>query len=84
MADKMADKKGNCGCGCIGQKQGSPKVKSDKKKPKKSKQYIKKLAVNKGGWGETRQPQPLFLCLKVFVQQPGSNKRVHKSIILVK
>ena len=37
MTDKMADKKGNCGCGCIGQKQGSPKVTSDKKKPKKSK-----------------------------------------------
>jgi hypothetical protein len=34
---KMADKKGNCGCGCIGEKQGSPKATSDKKKPKKSK-----------------------------------------------
>jgi hypothetical protein len=33
----MADKKENCGCGCIGQKQGSPKVISDKKKPKKPK-----------------------------------------------
>ena len=37
----MADKKGNCGCGCIGQKQGSPKVTpkatSEKRKPKKSK-----------------------------------------------
>jgi len=34
----MADKKGNCGCGCVGQKQGSPKTtSSDKKKPKKSK-----------------------------------------------
>ena len=33
----MADKKGDCGCGCIGKKQGSPQVASDKKKPKKSK-----------------------------------------------
>jgi len=37
----MADKKGICGCGCIGQKQGSPKVTpkatSEKKKPKKFK-----------------------------------------------
>jgi len=47
----MADKKGNCGCGCIGKKQGRPKASSDKigkkqgrpkassdkKKPKKSK-----------------------------------------------
>jgi hypothetical protein len=37
----MAEKKGNCGCGCIGQKPGipkvTPKVTSDKKKPKKSK-----------------------------------------------
>ena len=34
----MADKKGNCDCGCIGKKQSSPtKVTSDKKKPKKSK-----------------------------------------------
>ena len=33
----MADKKSNCGCGCIGQKPGSSKVTSDKKKPKKSK-----------------------------------------------
>ncbi len=44
----MADKKGNCGCGCIGQKQGSPKVTSDKKtpkKPKKSKQRMDNLAV---------------------------------------
>jgi hypothetical protein len=34
---KMTDKKGNCGCGCIGKKQGRPKVTSDKKKPEKSK-----------------------------------------------
>ena len=33
----MADKKGNCGCGCVGQKQDGPKATSDKKKPKKSK-----------------------------------------------
>jgi hypothetical protein len=36
----MADKNGNCGCGCIGQKPGSSKATSDKKKsdkPKKSK-----------------------------------------------
>ena len=32
----MAEKKGNCGCGCLGQKQGNPKAKSDRKKPKKS------------------------------------------------
>jgi hypothetical protein len=34
---RMADKKGNCGCGCIGEKQGSPKATDDKKKPRKSK-----------------------------------------------
>ena len=33
----MADKKGKCGCGCVGKKQGSPKGTSDNKKPKKSK-----------------------------------------------
>jgi hypothetical protein len=33
----MADKKGDCGCGCIGQKQNSKKAAKDKKKPKKSK-----------------------------------------------
>ncbi len=33
----MADKKGNCGCGCIGQKPSTPKAAGDKKKPKKSK-----------------------------------------------
>ena len=33
----MADKKGNCGCGCTGQKQSSPKNTGDPKKPKKSK-----------------------------------------------
>ncbi len=33
----MADKKGNCGCGCIGQKKDRPNVTSDKKKPKKTK-----------------------------------------------
>ena len=47
----MAEKKGNCGCGCIGQKPGSPKVTpkvtSDKKKPMKSKQGMDNLAVKK-------------------------------------
>jgi hypothetical protein len=33
----MADKKSNCGCGCIGQKPDRPKSTSDKKKTKKSK-----------------------------------------------
>ncbi len=33
----MADKKGNCDCGCTGQKPDRPKTISDKKKPKKSK-----------------------------------------------
>jgi hypothetical protein len=33
----MADKKGNCGCGCIEQKPDRPKSTNDKKKPKKSK-----------------------------------------------
>ena len=33
----MADKKDNCGCGCIGKKPDRLKPTSDKKKPKKSK-----------------------------------------------
>ncbi len=33
----MVDKKGNCGCGCIGEKQSSPKATGDKKKRKKPK-----------------------------------------------
>jgi len=36
----MADKKGNCGCGCIGQNQKSqknPKAAKGKTKPEKSK-----------------------------------------------
>ena len=32
----MAEKKGDCGCGCIGKKQGRPKDTGDKEKPKKS------------------------------------------------
>ena len=32
----MADKKSNCGCGCIGQKPANPKAKNNKEKPKKS------------------------------------------------
>jgi hypothetical protein len=33
----MAGKKENCGCGCIGQKQTTPKAPKNRKKPKKSK-----------------------------------------------
>lgn len=33
----MADKKDNCGCGCMGQKPGSAKATSDNQKPKRSK-----------------------------------------------
>ena len=36
----MADKKGNCGCGCIGQKktpQKNPKAAKDKTRPAKTK-----------------------------------------------
>lgn len=32
----MADKKGDCDCGCLGKKQGKPTPTSDKKKGQKS------------------------------------------------
>jgi hypothetical protein len=32
---KMADKKTDCGCGCVPLKQNSPKATKDEKKPKK-------------------------------------------------
>jgi hypothetical protein len=34
---RMADKKGDCGCGCLGLKRDSKKASKDKKKPKKFK-----------------------------------------------
>jgi len=59
----MADKKGNCGCGCIGQKQGSPKVTpkatNDKKKGKKSKECMENLAVKKEAGELADNPCPL-------------------------
>jgi hypothetical protein len=44
----MADKKSNCGCGCIGQKRDRPKSTS--------------LAVQKEA-GDCRQPLPLYFTL---------------------
>ena len=52
----MADKKGNCGCGCIGKKQDSSKDTSDKKKPKKSKQGVENLAVENEAGEITANP----------------------------
>jgi hypothetical protein len=37
----MAEKKGNCGCGCIGRTQNSPKTTIEKKQPKKPKKSKK-------------------------------------------
>ena len=36
MAEK-AENKGDCGCGCVGQKPATPKAKGDKKKSKNTK-----------------------------------------------
>ena len=69
----MAEKKSNCGCGCIPQKQNSEKPAKDKKKAKKSKQ-VEHCTVPPKGMGMQRKiPIPFDLFTELFERRCRMN-----------